>query len=184
MSRMYIVNHWSDAAAYSGEQIGDRLKDSSVLHFNRDGSANVELYSEETAQAKKKTSISIEDRIVPQAKRIRTLTEQLIELEAARKDGMDINKYSKLRDILICKRERAEQLYQKAASVKPTSASSTVGDDHTPIASNSYQIPVQNTGNEVKLAGHSAKAIKDDNKLFFGGILVCFVVWVVVKSFM
>ena len=119
MSRMYIVNHWNDAAAYSGEQIGDRLKDSTALHFNRDGSANTELYSEETALAKKKTSIPLADRILPQAKRVRVLTEQLIELEAERKAGMDIHTYSKLRDILIVKRDRAEELLKKATNVRP-----------------------------------------------------------------
>lgn len=121
MSRIYIVNHWNDAAAYSGEQIGDRLKDSSALHFNRDGSANVNLYSEETALAKKKTSIPLVDRILPQAKRVRVLTEQLYELEAERKAGMDIHTYSQLRDVLICKRNRAEVLYRKAISVKAPS---------------------------------------------------------------
>lgn len=121
MSRMYIVNHWNDAAAYSGEQIGDRLKDSSALHFNRDGSANVNLYSEETALAKKKTSVPLVDRILPQAKRVRVLTEQLYELEAERKAGMDIHTYSQLRDVLICKRNRAEVLYRKAISVKAPS---------------------------------------------------------------
>lgn len=121
MSRMYIVNHWNDAAAYSGEQIGDRLKDSSALHFNRDGSANVNLYSEETALAKKKTSVPLVDRILPQQRRIRVLTEQLYELEAERKAGMDIHTYSQLRDVLICKRNRAEVLYRKAISVKAPS---------------------------------------------------------------
>ena len=123
MSRMYIVNHWNDAAAYSGEQIGDRLKDSSALHFNRDGSANVNLYSEETALAKKKTSVPLVDRILPQQRRIRVLTEQLYELEAERKAGMDIHTYSQLRDVLICKRNRAEVLYRKAISVKAPSYS-------------------------------------------------------------
>lgn len=120
MSRMYIVNHWSDAAAYSGEQIGDRLKDSSALHFNRDGSANVNLYSEETALAKRKTSIPLSDRILPQAKRVRVLTEQLIELEAEYKQGLcSVENYSLLRDVLVSKRDRAQVLYLKASSVKP-----------------------------------------------------------------
>jgi hypothetical protein len=119
MSRMYIVNHWNDAAAYSGEQIGDRLKDSTALHFNRDGSANVELYSEEYALKKKKTSVPLVDRVLPQQRRVRVLTEQLYELEAERKNGLDIHTYSQLRDVLICKRDRAEVLLKKALSAKP-----------------------------------------------------------------
>lgn len=122
MSRMYIVNHWNDAAAYSGEQIGDRLRDSSALHFNRDGSANTELYSEETALAKKKTSVPLIDRVLPQQRRVRVLTEQLYELEAERKAGLDLVTYSQLRDILIVKRDRAEVLLQKALSVRPMSS--------------------------------------------------------------
>ena len=147
MGRMYIVNHWNDAAAYSGEQIGDRLKDSTALHFNRDGSANVELYSEETALAKKKSSVSIEDRILPQAKRVRVLTEQLIELESERKAGMSVEKYSHLRDILICKRQRAEVLLQKALNVKPDPTPSDEEDNtyyDEQYAETSGENPAQN----------------------------------------
>lgn len=120
MSRMYIVNHWNDAAAYSGEQIGDRLKDSTALHFNRDGSANVNLYSEETALAKKKSSVSITDRILPQKRRVDSLTAQMVELESEYKTGkMSIQDYSLYRDIVSAKRDRAEVLLQKALSVRP-----------------------------------------------------------------
>lgn len=118
MSRMYIVNHWNNAAAYSGEQIGDRLKDSSALHFHRDGSANVNLYSEETALAKKKSSVPLRHRILPQARRVETLTEQLIELEQLYKSGsLSISEYSTLRAVVVTKRNRAQELYEKAVSV-------------------------------------------------------------------
>lgn len=120
MSRMYIVNHWSDAAAYSGEQIGDRLKDSTALHFNRDGSANVNLYSEETALAKKKSSVPITDRILPQKRRVDSLTNQMVELEAEYKAGkMSITDYSLYRDIVSAKRDRAIVLLDRAMKVKP-----------------------------------------------------------------
>lgn len=120
MSRMYIVNHWNDAAAYSGEQIGDRLKDSTALHFNRDGSANVELYSEETALAKKKSSASITDRILPQKRRVDSLTGQMVELEAEYKAGkISIADYSLYRDIVSAKRDRAIVLLGRAMKVKP-----------------------------------------------------------------
>lgn len=120
MSRMYIVNHWNDAAAYSGEQIGDRLKDSTALHFNRDGSANVNLYSEETALAKKKSSVSITDRILPQKRRVDSLTAQMVELESEYKAGnMSITDYSLYRDIVSAKRDRAIVLLDRAMKVKP-----------------------------------------------------------------
>ncbi len=121
MSRMYIVNHWSDAAAYSGEQIGDRLKDSSALHFKRDGSANVELYSEEYAAKKKASSVSIKDKILPQFKRLTVLQSQMLELEQSYKaGGMPISEYSLLRDLIVAKIQRQEVLLKRASSVKPT----------------------------------------------------------------
>lgn len=120
MSRMYIVNHWSDAAAYSGEQIGDRLKDSQALHFNRDGSANVNLYSEEIAVAKKASKVSIKNQILPQAARVERLTQQMHDLVSAYKAGeMDCKEYTQLLDILTCKRDRAEVLLKKALAQKP-----------------------------------------------------------------
>lgn len=119
MSRMYIVNHWNDAAAYSGEQIGDRLKDSQALHFNRDGSANVNLYSEETAQAKKKTSIPLKNRILPQVVRVEKLTAQIVELCNEYKQGLHTKEdYSLLLSVISAKRARAEKLLAKAVSVK------------------------------------------------------------------
>jgi hypothetical protein len=115
--RNYIVASWSDADTYdySGEQIGNRHSKSHMLNPNK---ANLAAYSD---RPEPKTKVSLSDRILPQAKRIRTLTEQLIELEAERKAGMDINTYSELRDVLITKRERAEMLYKKAISIKPKS---------------------------------------------------------------
>lgn len=45
MSRMYVVQSWSNAAAYSGEQIGNRLAKSENL-FLPNGQANIELFSD------------------------------------------------------------------------------------------------------------------------------------------
>lgn len=145
MGRMYIVNHWSDAAAYSGEQIGDRLKDSTALHFNRDGSANVDLYSEETALAKKKSSISITDRILPQKRRVDSLTTQMVELEAEYKAGkMSITNYSLYRDIVSAKRDRAIVLLDRAMKVKPIRPDSY--EDSEEFAYSSLSIPSDNNG--------------------------------------
>ena len=117
MSRMYVVNEWTNAAAYSGEIIGDRLKKSEGLHFNRDGSANTDLYADEPKQ--KKPSIHIRDRILPQQKRVQTLTQQMRDLVAEYKTGnMDIEEYSMLLSVISSKRSRAEQLLAKAKSVR------------------------------------------------------------------
>jgi hypothetical protein len=57
--------------------------------------------------------------VLPQQRRVHVLTEQLYELEAERKNGLDIQTYSQLRDVLVVKRDRAEVLLQKALSVRP-----------------------------------------------------------------
>lgn len=116
--RLYCIQSWNNASETSGEQIGNRLAQSRGLHFNRDGTANTFLYSEENNE-KKPTKVPLADRILPQAKRVRLLIEQLYELEAERKAGMDLVTYSQLRDVLICKRDRAEILLKKALSAKP-----------------------------------------------------------------
>ena len=127
MTRMYIqpsfLNAAEDHDLWSGgndQYRGDASVDFST--FDKNGRARVEAFSDAALEAnikKRKTSIPLVDRILPQQRRVRVLTEQLIELEAERKAGMDIHTYSKLRDVLICKRDRAEVLYKRAVSVKP-----------------------------------------------------------------
>jgi hypothetical protein len=118
--RQYLIGSWSNADEYdySGEQLmGNRLGASrEVPHFLANGRANVAKYGDNTAKV---TKVPLADRILPQAKRVRVLTEQLIELESERKAGMDVHTYSKLRDILIVKRDRAEELLKKVTSVRP-----------------------------------------------------------------
>ena len=117
--RLYCIQSWNNASETSGEQIGNRLAQSRGLHFNRDGSANVDLYSEGD-DTKRKTSIPLSDRILPQKKRLNTLRDQLIELETEYKTTqMSIEEYSTLRDILMVKINRAEVLYRKAVSIRP-----------------------------------------------------------------
>ena len=117
--RLYCIQSWNNASETSGEQIGNRLAQSRGLHFNRDGSANVDLYSEDD-DTKRKTSIPLSDRILPRKKRLNTLRDQLIELETEYKTTqMSIEEYSTLRDILMVKINRAEALYRKAISVRP-----------------------------------------------------------------
>jgi len=110
------------------------------LHMLSKGRANIEAYAQLDEPVNKRSKISIEDKILPQAKRVRTLTQQIIELEQAKKAGMDIDKYSKLRDILICKRQRSEVLLQKALSVKPE----TNPEDTQEFSTESYETSVEN----------------------------------------
>lgn len=87
MSRMYIVNHWSDAAAYSGEQIGQRLADSKALHFNRDGSANTKLYADSETALKETLKPSLRDRISLADRHFNRIEAMSLELEKEYKLG-------------------------------------------------------------------------------------------------
>lgn len=127
MTRMYIQPSFLDSCSDHGEWSGgndqyrgDRSVDFST--FDKNGRARVEAFSDAALEANKerrKTSVPLIDRVLPQQRRVRVLTEQLYELEAERKAGLDLVTYSQLRDVLIVKRDRAEVLLQKALSVRP-----------------------------------------------------------------
>lgn len=127
MTRLYIQPSWIDSCSDHGEWSGgndqyrgDKSIEAVPTYIN--GKPNVKAFSDEAIEARKekrKTSIPLVDRVLPQQRRVRVLTEQLFELEAERKNGLDIRTYSQLRDVLICKRDRAEVLLKKALSTKP-----------------------------------------------------------------
>lgn len=127
MTRLYIQPSWIDSCSDHGEWSGgndqyrgDKSIEAVPTYIN--GKPNVKAFSDEAIEARKekrKTSIPLVDRVLPQQRRVRVLTEQLYELEAERKNGMDLVTYSQLRDVLICKRDRAEVLLKKALTAKP-----------------------------------------------------------------
>lgn len=127
MTRLYIQPSWIDSCSDHGEWSGgndqyrgDKSIEAVSTYIN--GKPNVKAFSDEAIEARKekrKTSVPLIDRVLPQQRRVRVLTEQLYELEAERKNGLDIQTYSQLRDVLIVKRDRAELLLQKALSVRP-----------------------------------------------------------------
>ena len=49
MARQYIIQDWNNSAAYSGEQIGNRLANSEQVHFLPNGKANIGLYEDDSA---------------------------------------------------------------------------------------------------------------------------------------
>lgn len=117
MARHYVIQDWSSSAEYSGELIGNRLSKSERHHFTKNGMANTDLYADEPKQ--NKPSIHIRDRILPQARRVERLTEQMKELVAEyQKGNIDIDEYSMLLSVLANKRSRAEILLAKAKSVR------------------------------------------------------------------
>ena len=129
MTRMYIqpsfLNSCEEHGLWSGgndQYRGDRSVD--FRTFDKNGRARVEAFSDAALEAnkeKRKTSIPLTDRILPQAKRVTLLTEQMRELEIEYKSGkMSITDYTLYRNILSVKRSRAEVLLKKATSVRPT----------------------------------------------------------------
>ena len=125
--RYYAIQTWvgshENQPEYNGQQVGARNAPSvEVPTFDRNGKPNFEGFSDEAIQyrrLKKKPSVSIQDRILPQAKRVTTLTNQMRDLVAEYKAGnIDIDEYSMLLSVLANKRHRAEQLLAKAKSVR------------------------------------------------------------------
>lgn len=123
--RLYITPSWRDAAeghdAWSMESPDDRKRRSHTLP---NGNANLQSYSDEAIGLaigeKNKPKPNIKDKILPQARRLSVLREQMLELETSYRSGeMDVSEYSLLRDIIVAKIQRQEVLYKRAASVKP-----------------------------------------------------------------
>lgn len=94
-----------------------------LCHTLPNGKANLLAYADPTPVRKPVSKVSIEDKILPQKKRLNTLRSQMIELEQSyRNKEMSIEKYSLYRDIIVAKIQRQEVLYKRAASIKPKSA--------------------------------------------------------------
>lgn len=138
--RNYIVSSWNDADQYnySGEQIGNRQSKSQRVHFNPDGSACVASYGDDEPKVSK---VSIKDKILPQFKRLSTLRTQMVDLEQEYKTtNMSIEEYSLLRNVIVCKIARAEELYKKAVSVKPTQPDEDDIDLYTGLPDDTAQV--------------------------------------------
>jgi hypothetical protein len=144
MTRLYIqpsfLNSCEEHGLWSGgndQYRGDRSVD--LATFDKNGRARVEAFSDSAIEAlkKKKTSVPLVDRVLPQQRRVRVLTEQLYELEAEKKAGLDIRTYSQLRDILIVKRDRAQVLLEKALATKPIRPENEEDEEEIHYASSS-----------------------------------------------
>lgn len=125
--RYYAIQTWvgshENQPEYNGQQVGARNAPSiEVPTFDRNGKPNFQGFSDEAIEArkpKKKSSISIQDRILPQARRVRVLTEQLKQLVAEyQKGNIDIDEYSMLLSVISAKRDKAIKLLSKARSVR------------------------------------------------------------------
>jgi hypothetical protein len=161
--RMYIQPSWTDAAedhemwsGGNGQYRGDPSINLST--FDKNGRARMEAFSDAAVEAlkeKRKTSIPLTDRILPQAKRVNLLTEQMRELEIEYKSGkMSITDYTLYRDILSVKRSRAEVLLNKAVNVRPTPHEDDEYADEMPeveavLYANSCEVGCTDTGTWV-----------------------------------
>lgn len=130
MSRYFMIQSWvgshENEPDYNGQQCGERNVRSieAVPLYDQFGNANVSAFSDEAIASrnnvKKASTVSIKDRILPQFKRLQTLRTQMLDLEKEYKTtDMTCEEYSILRDVIVCKIERAEVLYKKAISVRP-----------------------------------------------------------------
>lgn len=125
--------------------MGHRHGQSRRIHWNPDGSAAVQSYGDDEPKAKK---ISIKDRILPQFKRVQTLRAQMLDLEQEYKaTDMSIEEYSMLRDVIVCKIDRAELLLQRALSVKPIRSDSY--EDGGVSYTETFSTPSDNNGHGV-----------------------------------
>lgn len=128
MTRMYIQPSWIDAAADhndwsggNGQYRGDRSIEVVPTYIN--GKPNVKAFSDEAIEARRPKKVAkvipVVDRILPQRKRVHTLTQQMQELVADYKAGkVSIEEYSTLLAVVSAKRGRAVELLNKAVSVK------------------------------------------------------------------
>lgn len=85
------------------------------LHMLNKHRANIEAYAEKSVEVKPKSSVSIQDRIMPQLRTLNKRIAEILELEAEYKAGnISIQNYTVLRGLAFSKRDRAEVLYKKA----------------------------------------------------------------------
>ena len=115
IGRSYLIQSWNDASSYSGEQIGQRLKQSTDLYL-ANGKANTGLFAEEVVTKPKTKQRHIRNKILPQQTTLDNLDKQEKELDEAYLAGDDIDdqEYMELSRALEVKRVRAHKSLMKA----------------------------------------------------------------------
>jgi hypothetical protein len=128
MTRLYIQPSWIDSCSDHGEWSGgndqyrgDKSIEAVPTYIN--GKPNVKAFSDEAIEARKekrKTSVPLKSRILPQLSRVEKLRSEILELETAYRAGeFSLEEYSVYRDVAFAKLQRAEFLYKKAIAAKP-----------------------------------------------------------------
>ena len=138
MTRLYIQPSWIDSCSDHGEWSGgndqyrgDKSIEAVPTYIN--GKPNVKAFSDEAIEARKekrKTSVPLKSRILPQLSRVEKLRSEILELETAYRAGeFSLNDYSLLRDVAFAKLQRAEMLYKKAIAAKPIKTEEETEED-------------------------------------------------------
>lgn len=90
------------------------------LHMLNKDRANIQAYADTVETTKRKTSVPLKSRILPQFARLEKLTAEIIELEEANRKGeFTPEEYTLLRSVAFKRRDRAQVLLKKAISVRP-----------------------------------------------------------------
>jgi hypothetical protein len=110
IGRSYLIQSWNDASSYSGEQIGQRLKQSTDLYL-ANGKANTGLFADEVPKKARPKQKHIRNKICPQNTTLDNLDKQEKELDEAYLAGDDIDdqEYLELSRALEAKRLRAHK---------------------------------------------------------------------------
>ena len=116
IGRSYLIQQWNDASSYSGNMIGNRLKESTQLYL-KNGKANIALFAdeEEKKPAKKKP---IKEQIIPQSATLDKLDEQEKELYKAFELGeISLEDFEQCIHCLEIKRQRTWRSFVKHAGI-------------------------------------------------------------------
>lgn len=104
IGRSYLIQSWNDAASYSGEQIGQRLKESTDLYL-ANGKANIGLFEEKPKTKSKKSAFQTVTLADSHYERLANLSEELDkELESGK---LSFDDWSYARKVLDVRLEKA-----------------------------------------------------------------------------
>ncbi len=111
IGRSYLIQSWNDAASYSGEQIGQRLKESTDLYL-ANGKANIGLFEEKPKTKPKKSAFQAVTLADSHYERLANLSEELDkELESGK---LSFDDWSYARKTLDVRLEKAWSRLSKA----------------------------------------------------------------------
>ena len=171
MTRLYIQPSWIDSCSDHGEWSGgndqyrgDKSIEAVPTYIN--GKPNVKAFSDEAIEARKekrKTSVPLKSRILPQASRVEKLRSEILELETAYRAGeFSLEEYSLYRDVAFAKLQRAEVLYKKAIAAKPIKTEDEYEEVVEETAYSSHDVDYTNT---PTAGSHWLDDLSDKNSL-------------------